>query len=591
MATIQPPAKRMRFSPEATPYSPVGGTPNPGYLSLPTTPVQGSATLPQNSNSSNQPQPIHVPMIDTAQRPPPGSMPPPERPAERAGKPQDDRDLNDAVAASGINLRDEEDFASRYFFNSLDQTNGVNTSFTSQTSGSNTISPNTSFNQWSQSVRSSPAFQGSGVVSQPAVSRESVEDEITKKHQEAARALREHQENHIRNSFLLLNPVKHKLRREAYKQGTRINTEGSWDKDRVPPIPNQTQAFSASTPDGGSLVVAKAPALIERDAPLADILTLLSLAAQDRLRGLLEDTYTYTRSRQIGSNGIIPADFKDIALTEGKTTSATAAPVSITGTAWDATRESTVSPKTDTINRTQYLAKLLRKDSVLILSAIGTHPETGRLPTPPEESPAKPQETVRITENAQINVIRKRKLGDRKEEEARLAARNKRRQISTSVDTANGTSNVPAPAPEALMPKLTKKDREKAAKAGQSDEVAHRATNATASMALGGFGKSKKYSWLTGGGGGGGGASSGTSTPRPVAGSGVSGTSTPIAKPVEDGLRAKEKDVGKWREDGRGGKGLQLRDLVAALELDGRESKVLSKAYMKLKDDEHPVRS
>lgn len=124
---------------------------------------------------------------------------------------------------------------------------------------------------------------------------------------------------------------------------------------------------------------------------------------------------------------------------------------------------------------------------------------------------------------------------------------------------------------------MTKKERERIAKAGQTEEVLHRAANTTANMAIGGM---KKYSWLSGGSG------SGASTPRLNTNLGPAGGSGGAGGQQDRNLAARDRKWGEWREDGPKGKGIQLRDFIAAMELDdGNEKKTLARALVRLKAD------
>lgn len=131
--------------------------------------------------------------------------------------------------------------------------------------------------------------------------------------------------------------------------------------------------------------------------------------------------------------------------------------------------------------------------------------------------------------------------------------------------------------------KMTKKEREKLAKQDISDEVATRNANAMASLQLAGMGKS--YSWLKGGSGG--------STPKPpgaamraLMAKNAAVTGTPAvggaAKAQQQAPQVQDRKFGEYRENGVDGKGIQLRDWVATLELDGRERGTLGWTMMKM---------
>lgn len=181
-----------------------------------------------------------------------------------------------------------------------------------------------------------------------------------------------------------------------------------------------------------------------------------------------------------------------------------------------------------------------------------------------------------------INSFRTIASRDRKYEETRLAKRAKRRKLSAATDSADSASVADATAAAdaaAVNTKLTKKERDKLAKSNQTEEVLHREANKTASMALGSGGK--KYSWLTGGAGKGGGGG-GLSTAK---------ASTPAKGPTalkqsDKGVQGRDRRYGDFREDTVKGRGIQLRDLLAVLEIDGREKKTLVKGYTRLRSSD-----
>lgn len=113
----------------------------------------------------------------------------------------------------------------------------------------------------------------------------------------------------------------------------------------------------------------------------------------------------------------------------------------------------------------------------------------------------------------------------------------------------------------------------------QSVETARLATNSMLSGRM--FGQKKSYSWLNRGSAGGSGFStpSRTNAATPSAGGDKAGRSgEPATVP--------SKRLGTWREDKEKGAGVQVRDILFMLELDGRGSRHVQKAYSKdLKED------
>jgi hypothetical protein len=356
-----PPAKRPRLSPNppspytSSPYvsSPYATSPTAQYLSLPGTPAPAPAPLP-----FNQPQPLYH-QNDMSSRVAPGSMGPPRLPADKTTNKQDDQldkperstdinDLSDLVTAAGIDLREEEDYLAKNYRNQH-QAASFSTSFNSQSSS--TASPNNSFNAWSQGPGSYGAFQGTGPLSQPAVSEQTVRDELTEKHKQAARALSEAQQYHLTDPFLIGNNVRQKLHQRAYEHGIRMDVNGLFDK--IAPTPQNVGGTVASGPDGTSIAAVHADSVLNRSAPMVEMLTLLSLATNERLRGVLEDAYALSRGRQVGSQGVVPTEWASLAVGNGDAQVVTAIPTNLTKTAWEVP-DSAVSPMTVPLLKRSY---------------------------------------------------------------------------------------------------------------------------------------------------------------------------------------------------------------------------------------------
>lgn len=92
------------------------------------------------------------------------------------------------------------------------------------------------------------------------------------------------------------------------------------------------------------------------------------------------------------------------------------------------------------------------------------------------------------------------------------------------------------------------------------------------------FGK-KKYNWMTGGGRSGASTPARSGTPGPGGNTAAAPAVQPEAMPLTTDSRNR---LGNWREDKEKGKGVQLRDWIAALEADGLEHGTLQGAYDRL---------
>lgn len=352
-----PPAKRMRtdqnppspytspfsapsgsYSSHTSPYT-AGPTPASPYLNLPHSPA-----APYPPQSFHQPQPYQH-HNDMNQRPPQGSMPPPKVPASKAqdggelekanSRDLDVNNISDVLTGSGIDLRAEEEYMTHSFGN-----RNLGNSFNSQASAS-TISPHGSFN-WSQGPTPHGAFQGTGPLSQP-ISEEQLEAELVRKHEAAVRALADSQQAPLTDPFLLAGNVRQRVAMRAYQNGINVNLEGLFD--RIPDNPQSVRRTTVTGPNGESVVALQSDSLLNQTAPFVEILSLMSLAAEDRLRTILEDAFALAQGRRNTSHGVVPPNLVDVAAANGNSHPTTAIPTNISKTAWEEP-DSAVSPMT-----------------------------------------------------------------------------------------------------------------------------------------------------------------------------------------------------------------------------------------------------
>jgi hypothetical protein len=347
-----PPNKRPRLSPNPqspapyqTPYgaggasfppSPYTGSPQtPGFLSLPTSPHASMQQPP----SFHHPQPYahqngHQPA-------PQNSMPPPKAPYNRANdnmelekanaRDLDVNNISDVLTGSGIDLRAEED--------------NLLHSYRQPDRAASATSPHASFNNWGQQG-SHGAFQGSGALSQE-MTEDQHRTEFLKKHADAARILNESAQQPLTDPFLAASVLRHRIAKRAYEYNIQINVDGLFDKIPENKPPQDITRTSQAGANGEQIVGLEAASLLNQSAPLVEILTLVSLAAENRVRTIVEDSFALAQGRQNTSHGIIPPQMLDIATVREGAEQARAPAVNILKTPWEAP-DSAVSPTTAT---------------------------------------------------------------------------------------------------------------------------------------------------------------------------------------------------------------------------------------------------
>lgn len=490
-------------------------------------------------------------------------MPPPPRPnkEEREERVSTD-DIGDSLFASGINLKDEEN----YMHSTFNNRHGAYDSFASNQStsfGSGTLSPNDSFSLLTQGTnvvsQGHPDGPFAGTMGQ--LSQTDIDAQIRRKRSLAASQRNDHLQQPLNNQFLQANCVRRRLDRSAYDSGVRLPTDGLYVRSQE----NQHDALANGEPR------TRPESMVEQGSQFDLLLSLVSLAAGERLRGLLDEAYALARARRYGDHGRVPPEFADIAEGEGKQRNEDVVPESITDTQWDAIPGPTVSPQEGDL-------------------ADGMNGASDRTP--------QPQHT--ISYQGKLNShLRKLAQAEKEAEKERTKKREARRKAAEAVIGEDGAladvSATDATAEPALPAKISKKEEAKAKKA--NNEVSNVQVNATVAYAIGSK-RSQKYSWMSGGGATanltankfkaapsspGSAAASGTATPIKANAGAVSspvGGAATVNNPSAAAARAPE--WGDWREDGPGGQGVQARDWVLVLERDGREKKALQRVLNRL---------
>ncbi|MCJ1289038.1 hypothetical protein MMC34_000570 [Xylographa carneopallida] len=553
-----PPNKRQRLSPN--PQSPY------------TSPSITNGTLPNQIFSSPhfgaQPNGHQSRPYPDAPQPhqPAGSMLPPSRPIE---KPVDVNDLSDVLLGSGVDLKEEEAALYTPFDRASSQANGnfftsePNTSFgPSGNTGyqPDSFRPYNQFNTLSQNVPGDKnSFYGAGTFNQPAIPVKSLEQQAEEQRKRAVRRKAEREQYHLNDPFLFAALVRQRLVKHTHATHVSFPTDGLLTSQGARP-----QKVAVTGPDQNeAIIMLNGQDLLYTASPMVELLTLVSLAAQERLRTIVEDTAAIAKGRRVGSHGVIPPELADLAV---GTVPPEPASLPTPG-------NSAVSPRTNPLKR--------------------SFSDSNNLPTPVSEDGNK-HNTIAFT-NQTVKVLRKLTTTERSIEEERASKRSKRTVNGLLSGDAGRSGSVsgaaPGPgtpgtmgerAPDVDVKKLSKKDQKKQADSKATEAQQHAATNQTLKMQLGGsFGK-KQPSWLT----------NTKATPsvsgfpiqsRMTSGGQSHGKSAGGTGPNgAGGLPQNRRQFGDFREDKEGGAGIQMRDVVTVLDPESKEKKTLAKAYVRL---------
>ena len=250
-------------------------------------------------------------------------------------------ELSDVLMGSGVDLKEEEAaLLNRHNQDASFLTNGAQ-SFDSYGPGTTVNPAYSSHNIYSQNVPGGrDTFYGAGSFNQPAVSYQSIKDRAEVERKARVRKRAEMAQYHLNEPFLMSLRVSNLMRQKASKAHLQIRMEGLYH----PQGQQEGQQLYVCGPDKHDrLVTLKGEDLLNHDAPMVDLLSLLSLAAEERLRTIMEDAAALAKERRSSSHGVVPPQFLDIAAVNG--------PAAETANGLPTPGNSAVSPKANALKR------------------------------------------------------------------------------------------------------------------------------------------------------------------------------------------------------------------------------------------------
>lgn len=248
-------------------------------------------------------------------------MGPPSRPVDKL---TDVNDLSDVLAGSGVDLKEEEAALFNRFNTANSQQNGASftsdaaTSFGSTGSNGQQASSFNPYNQFGTLSANIPggktSFYGAGALNQPAIPLKTAEEQFEEEKKRAIQRKTERRQYHLNDPFLFGGVVQTRLAKHSHAEQITIPRDGLLTSNGH----KEPVSLIVVGPDNNEvLTTVTGQDLIYSNSPLVEILSLISLATQERLRGVVEDAATLAKGRRVGSHGAVPSDFADLAVGEG----------------------------------------------------------------------------------------------------------------------------------------------------------------------------------------------------------------------------------------------------------------------------------
>ena len=285
-------------------------------------------------------------------------MGPPSRPNDENSR-VNVNDISDVLTGAGVDEKEEEAaLLSQQTVEGAQRTNGI--SFHSDLAGSfnsagisrgDYFGSQNSYSNLSQNVPGDRAsFYGAGTFNQAPVSQEALEREHNRKIRERA----EKQQHHMANPFLQGHPLVQRIHGKVNSLQVTLPRENTVttaaNKDPV--------RMNVPGPDGrDNIMLLRGQDLLIPQASMTQLCSLLSLAAKDRMRAVVEDSATLAKGRRVGSHGVVPPELADIAIGVGKPEETTLTPDSSGN---GKKRKRLISPQVFNIMANPYQAPSLR---------------------------------------------------------------------------------------------------------------------------------------------------------------------------------------------------------------------------------------
>jgi len=534
----QPPAaKRPRRSPEVqSPFSPPSFSPLPG--------APGGSTGGNGSINGSAP-PLSRP----------GLMAPPQRPAEKTAE---DRNYEDILSGTGINIEEEARILTRQDY--YGHPTAPTAAFQARP-GSFEYQINSFGRPGSSGMVYGSQQDSAHGPSQAQAYRPSAEEKAQRDEARADWEAARHTQHPLWDMFLYGGTLNDRIRKISLNEhlidpqaGVLVNTQ----KHAPPP------AVRVNGLEGASRVIDKGQAILDtgqKGERLSEVMKLVCLATKSRLTGLLSASARLALERQQHSKGRVPTEWETLAVV----------PPSAGADVPDH-----VSSPAGGASIKRMSSAFLHHGQAVLMEFTGTHSQANSESSHHGETVAAPHRIAAV--------FQKVAQAERAAEEARRAKRAKRRAAATA-EGPSAAAAADATAEAALAAvldperKTTKKER-KLAESKFSEQQQHKSANEAARMAVSGllggrFGskRQKTYDWMNAGKGGGG--SPGGTPGRPLASTSTSAAATPGAerpRPVP-----KDKQFGLWDEDRD--PGIQARDVLLVLEDDGRAPRSFVRGY------------
>lgn len=235
-------------------------------------------------------------------------MGPPSKPPE---KPKEDGlDGMDVLGGTGVDLREEEAYL-------------INESFNAQTTGSQAghFTPGHSYSQFPPGDRSTFYGAGPANATGQATSIEA-QNEFQKRAadnawRDATHALATSRQHELNNPFLDIEVLQRRAEKLAREYGLTLNVDknGKMGSFKLPrDFGTSTLNVQTNNVPGNATFAHVTGSFLPMDTQLADQIALMSLATKHRMRGLVEDATQLAKERRVGSHGVIPTDWQDVAV-------------------------------------------------------------------------------------------------------------------------------------------------------------------------------------------------------------------------------------------------------------------------------------